>query len=175
LKGNLAEEGAVLKVAGSSRDKITGPARVFENEESAMAAANAQKIKAGDVVVIRYEGPKGGPGMREMLGVTGALAGQGLADSVALLTDGRFSGATRGFSIGHVAPEAFVGGLIAFVREGDTIEIDVPARRLQVQLTAEEIALRRKGWVPPAPRYTRGVMAKYAATVSTAAEGAFTS
>ena len=175
LRGNLAEEGSVLKVAGSNRERITGPARVFDNEEAAMAAANAQQIKAGDVVVIRYEGPKGGPGMREMLGVTGALAGAGLADSVALLTDGRFSGATRGFSIGHVAPEAFVGGLIALVHEGDIIEVDVPARRLQVQVSAEEFALRRKGWAPPAPRYTRGVMAKYAATVSSAAEGAFTS
>lgn len=175
LKGNLAEEGAVLKVAGSSREKITGPARVFENEESAMAAANAQQIKAGDVVVIRYEGPKGGPGMREMLGVTGALAGQGLADSVALLTDGRFSGATRGFSIGHVAPEAFVGGLIAFVKEGDLIEIDVPARKLQVVISPEEIAKRKQDWKAPAPRYARGVMAKYANTVSSASAGAVTS
>ena len=175
LRGNLAEEGAVLKVAGSNREKITGPARVFENEESAMAAANAQTIKAGDVVVIRYEGPKGGPGMREMLGVTGALAGQGLADSVALLTDGRFSGATRGFSIGHVAPEAFVGGLIAFVKEGDLIEIDVPARKLQVEIAPDELARRKAGWQPPAPRYARGVMAKYANTVSSASEGAVTS
>jgi dihydroxy-acid dehydratase len=174
LRGNLAQDGAVLKVAGSNREKITGPARVFENEESAMAAANAQKIKAGDVVVIRYEGPKGGPGMREMLGVTGALAGQGLADSVALLTDGRFSGATRGFSIGHVAPEAFVGGLIAFVKEGDLIEIDVPARKLEVQIAPDELARRKAGWKPPAPRYARGVMAKYANTVSSAAEGAVT-
>jgi len=175
LKGNLAEEGAVLKVAGSSRERITGPARVFENEESAMAAANAQQIKAGDVVVIRYEGPKGGPGMREMLGVTAALAGQGLADSVALLTDGRFSGATRGFSIGHVAPEAFVGGLIAFVKEGDLIEIDVPARKLQVAIAPDELARRKAGWKAPAPRYARGVMAKYANTVSSASEGAVTS
>jgi dihydroxy-acid dehydratase len=175
LKGNLAEEGGVLKVAGSSRERITGPARVFENEESAMAAANAQKIKAGDVVVIRYEGPKGGPGMREMLGVTGALAGQGLADSVALLTDGRFSGATRGFSIGHVAPEAFVGGLIAFVKEGDLIEIDVPARKLEVRIAPDELARRKAGWKPPAPRYARGVMAKYANTVSSASLGAVTS
>jgi dihydroxy-acid dehydratase len=174
LRGNLAEEGAVLKVAGSNREKISGPARVFENEESAMAAANAQKIKAGDVVVIRYEGPKGGPGMREMLGVTGALAGQGLADSVALLTDGRFSGATRGFSIGHVAPEAFVGGMIAFVQEGDTIEIDVPARKLQVAIAPDELTRRQAGWKPPAPRYTRGVMAKYANTVSSASAGAVT-
>ncbi len=174
LRGNLAEEGCVLKVAGSAREKIKGPARVFENEESAMAAATEQKIKSGDVVVIRYEGPKGGPGMREMLGVTGALAGQGLADSVALLTDGRFSGATRGFSIGHVAPEAFVGGLIAFVREGDTIEIDVPARKLQVEIPADELARRKAGWKAPAPRYARGVMAKYANTVSSASEGAVT-
>ncbi len=174
LKGNLAEEGCVLKVAGSSREKITGPARVFENEESAMAAATAQQIKPGDVVVIRYEGPKGGPGMREMLGVTGALAGQGLADSVALLTDGRFSGATRGFSIGHVAPEAYVGGMIAFVKEGDTIEIDVPARKLAVQIAPDELAKRKQGWKAPAPRYARGVMAKYANTVSSASEGAVT-
>ena len=139
-----------------------------------MAAANAQKIKAGDVVVIRYEGPKGGPGMREMLGVTAALAGQGLADSVALLTDGRFSGATRGFSIGHVAPEAFVGGLIAFVQEGDIIEIDVPARRLQVELAPDELARRKAGWKQPAPRYARGVMAKYANTVTSASVGATT-
>ncbi len=174
LRGNLAEEGGVLKVAGSTREKLKGPARVFNCEEDAMAAANAQQIRAGDVVVIRYEGPKGGPGMREMLGVTGALAGQGLADSVALLTDGRFSGATRGFSIGHVAPEAFVGGLIAFVQEGDLIEVDVPARKLHVEIAPDELARRKAGWKAPAPRYARGVMAKYANTVSTAAEGAFT-
>jgi dihydroxy-acid dehydratase len=164
----------VLKVAGSAREKLKGPARVFNCEEDAMAAANAQKIKAGDVVVIRYEGPKGGPGMREMLGVTAALAGQGLADSVALLTDGRFSGATRGFSIGHVAPEAFVGGLIAFVQEGDLIEVDVPARKLQVEIAPDELARRKAGWQPPAPRYARGVMAKYANTVSSASIGAVT-
>jgi dihydroxy-acid dehydratase len=174
LRGNLAEEGGVLKVAGSVREKLKGPARVFNCEEDAMAAANAQQIKDGDVVVIRYEGPKGGPGMREMLGVTAALAGQGLADTVALLTDGRFSGATRGFSIGHVAPEAFVGGLIAFVQEGDTIEIDVPARKLHVEIAPAELARRQAGWKPPAPRYLRGVMAKYANTVSSAAEGAVT-
>ena len=174
LRGNLAEQGCVLKAAGSSRERITGPARVFENEESAMAAANAQKIKAGDVVVIRYEGPKGGPGMREMLGVTGALAGQGLADSVALLTDGRFSGATRGFSIGHVAPEAFVGGMIAYVQEGDTIEIDVPARKLDVHIAPAELAKRKAAWKQPTLRYARGVMAKYANTVSSASEGAVT-
>ncbi|AOS46355.1 Dihydroxy-acid dehydratase [Lacunisphaera limnophila] len=174
LRGNLAEEGGVLKVAGSSREKLKGPARVFNNEEDAMAAANAQQIKAGDVVVIRYEGPKGGPGMREMLGVTAALAGQGLADSVALLTDGRFSGATRGFSIGHVAPEAFVGGLIAFVQEGDLIEVDVPARKLSVEIDPAELARRKAGWQAPAPRYARGVMAKYANTVSSASVGAVT-
>ena len=174
LRGNLAPEGCVLKVAGSSKLAHRGPARVFNCEEDAMAAATEGKIKAGDVVVIRYEGPKGGPGMREMLGVTAALAGAGLADSVALLTDGRFSGATRGFSIGHVAPEAFVGGPIAFVQEGDIIEIDVNARKLHIELTEAEFALRRQGWQAPAPRYKRGVMAKYAATVSSAAEGAVT-
>jgi len=175
LRGNLAEEGGVLKVAGSAIKHFRGPARVFNNEEDAMAAVTANQIKAGDVVVIRYEGPKGGPGMREMLGVTGALAGAGMSETVALLTDGRFSGATRGFSIGHVAPEAFVGGLIAFVREGDTIEIDVATRKLQVEIAPAELARRRQGWAPPAPRYTRGVMAKYANTVSSAAEGAVTS
>ncbi len=175
LRGNLAEEGCVLKVAGSSVERHRGPARVFNCEEDAMAAANAQQIKAGDVVVIRYEGPKGGPGMREMLGVTAALAGAGLAESVALLTDGRFSGATRGFSIGHIAPEAAVGGLIAFVNEGDIIEIDVPNRRLHLDVPAVDLACRRQGWVAPTPRYRRGVMGKYAATVSSAALGAYTS
>ena len=175
LHGNLAEEGGVLKVAGSAIKHFKGPARVFNNEEDAMAAANAQQIKPGDVVVIRYEGPKGGPGMREMLGVTGALAGAGMSETVALLTDGRFSGATRGFSIGHVAPEAFVGGLIAFVKEGDMVEVDVPARTLQVEIAPDELARRKAGWKPPAPRYARGVMAKYANTVSSASEGAVTS
>ena len=174
LHGNLAEEGGVLKLAGTAIKHFQGPARVFDCEEDAMAAATAGRIKAGDVVVIRYEGPKGGPGMREMLGVTAALAGAGLAESVALLTDGRFSGATRGFSIGHVAPEAFVGGLIAFVREGDRIEIDVATRRLQADIPAAELARRRQGWAPPAPRYQRGVMAKYANTVSSATTGAVT-
>ncbi len=139
-----------------------------------MAAATSGQIKPGDVVVIRYEGPKGGPGMREMLGVTAALAGAGMAESVALLTDGRFSGATRGFCIGHVAPEAAVGGLIAFVREGDQVEIDVASRKLSVEIPAAELASRRAGWAPPAPRYKTGVMAKYARTVSSAAEGAVT-
>jgi dihydroxy-acid dehydratase len=175
LRGNLAEEGCVLKVAGSAIKHFKGPARVFNNEEDAMAAVTHNQIKPGDVVVIRYEGPKGGPGMREMLGVTGALAGAGMVESVALLTDGRFSGATRGFSIGHVAPEAFVGGLIAFVQEGDTIEIDVASRKLQVEIQAGELARRKQGWKAPAPRYARGVMAKYANTVSSASEGAVTS
>ena len=139
-----------------------------------MAAGTEGKIKPGDVVVIRYEGPKGGPGMREMLGVTAALAGAGMAETVALLTDGRFSGATRGFSIGHVAPEACVGGLIAFVHEGDIVEIDVATRKLSVEIAPAELAKRKQGWAPPAPRYKRGVMAKYANTVSSAAEGAFT-
>jgi dihydroxy-acid dehydratase len=174
LKGNLAEEGGVLKVAGSAIKHFKGPARVFNCEEDAMAAVGAQKIKPGDVVVIRYEGPKGGPGMREMLGVTAALAGAGMAETVALMTDGRFSGATRGFSIGHVAPEAFVGGTIAFVKEGDLIEIDVATRKLQLDVPAAELASRRVGWSAPAPRYARGVMAKYANTVSSAAEGAIT-
>jgi dihydroxy-acid dehydratase len=164
----------VLKVAGSAIKHFRGPARVFNNEEDSMAAVTAGKIKDGDVVVIRYEGPKGGPGMREMLGVTSALAGAGMAETVALLTDGRFSGATRGFSIGHVAPEAQVGGLIAFVHEGDVVEIDVATRRLSVDLPATELAKRRAGWAPPAPRYRRGVMAKYANTVSSAAVGAVT-
>ncbi len=174
LRGNLAAEGCVLKIAGSSVERHRGPARVFNCEEDAMAAANKQAIKAGDVVVIRYEGPKGGPGMREMLGVTAALAGAGLAESVALLTDGRFSGATRGFSIGHVAPEAAVGGLIAFVNEGDIIEIDVAKRLLHLDVSDAVLAERRQGWTSPAPRYQRGVMAKYAATVSSAATGAYT-
>ena len=175
LHGNLAEEGGVLKVAGSAIKHFKGPARVFNNEEDSMAAVTAGKIKDGDVIVIRYEGPKGGPGMREMLGVTSALAGAGMAETVALLTDGRFSGATRGFSIGHVAPEAFVGGLIAFVHEGDLVEIDVASRKLQVDIAPAELARRRQGWTPPAPRYQRGVMAKYANTVSSASVGAVTS
>jgi dihydroxy-acid dehydratase len=174
LKGNLAEEGCVLKLAGTAVQHFKGPARVFNSEEEAMAAATGGRIKPGDVVVIRYEGPRGGPGMREMLGVTAALAGAGMAESVALLTDGRFSGATRGFSIGHVAPEAFVGGTIALVQEGDVIEIDVPTRRLQVELSPAELAKRRQNWKAPAPRYTRGVMAKYANTVSSASAGAVT-
>jgi dihydroxy-acid dehydratase len=174
LRGNLAPDGAVVKMAGHERSQHVGPARVFDREEDAMAAVKANAIRSGDVVVIRYEGPKGGPGMREMLGVTAALVGQGLGETVALLTDGRFSGATRGLMIGHVAPEAAAGGPIAAVRDGDEIAIDAEARRIDVKLTAAEITKRMKGWRPPAPRYTSGVFAKYAALVTSASEGAVT-
>jgi dihydroxy-acid dehydratase len=174
LKGNLAPEGGVIKVSGADRSRHQGPARIFEREEDAMAAVTARQIKPGDVVVIRYEGPRGGPGMREMLGVTAALVGEGLGESVALLTDGRFSGATRGFMVGHVAPEAAMGGPIAALREGDIITIDVDEKRLDVALTDEEIAARMAEWQAPKPRYVSGVMAKYAALVSSAAEGAIT-
>ena len=174
LKGNLAPEGGVIKVAGYAKTFHQGPARVFEREEDAMAAVTHGQIRPNDVVVIRYEGPKGGPGMREMLGVTGALVGAGLGDSVALLTDGRFSGATRGFMVGHVAPEAAHGGPIAAVREGDIITLDIKARRLDVALSPDQIAERMHGWQPPAPRYTHGVFAKYAALVGSASEGAVT-
>ena len=174
LRGNLAPDGAVVKMAGHERSRHAGPARVFDREEDAMAAVKANAIRAGDVVVIRYEGPKGGPGMREMLGVTAALVGQGLGETVALVTDGRFSGATRGLMIGHVAPEAAVGGPIAAVRDGDEIAIDADARRIEVKLAASELARRMKAWRPPAPRYTLGVFAKYAALVTSAAEGAVT-
>jgi dihydroxy-acid dehydratase len=174
LRGNLAPEGSVLKVAGHERPFHRGPARVFEREEDAFAAVRDGRIRAGDVVVIRYEGPRGGPGMREMLGVTAALVGQGLGESVALLTDGRFSGATRGLMVGHVAPEAAAGGPIAALREGDSIVFDVEARRLDVELTAAELDARLRGWAPPPPRYATGVFAKYAALVSSASEGAVT-
>jgi dihydroxy-acid dehydratase len=174
LKGNLAPEGAVIKVSGADRTSHTGPARIFEREEDAMAAVTAGQINTGDVVVIRYEGPKGGPGMREMLGVTAALVGEGLGESVALLTDGRFSGATRGFMVGHVAPEAAVGGPIAALREGDVVTIDVDAKSLSVELSEAEMRERMAGWSPPATRYPSGVFAKYAALVSSAAEGAIT-
>jgi dihydroxy-acid dehydratase len=172
VHGTVAPEGAVVKLAGHNRRKHTGPARVFDSEEDCFAAVQARKIQAGDVLVIRYEGPRGGPGMREMLAVTAALVGQQLDDSVVLLTDGRFSGATKGFMVGHVAPEAQVGGPIAFVRDGDLITLDVDARRLDV---AADLDARRGGWQPPAPRFQRGVMAKYAATVSSASTGAVTS
>jgi dihydroxy-acid dehydratase len=174
LKGNLAPEGCVVKLSGHERTYHRGPARVFEREEDAMTAVTSGGIKPGDVLLIRYEGPKGGPGMREMLGVTGAIVGAGLSDSVALITDGRFSGATHGFMIAHVAPEAARGGPIAAVREGDPIVVDVNRRRLDVELTDEEIRDRLAGWRAPAPRYTSGVFAKYAAMVSSASRGAVT-
>jgi dihydroxy-acid dehydratase len=174
LRGNLAPDGCVVKVAGHERVHHRGPARVFEREEDAMAAVTRREIKAGDVVVIRYEGPRGGPGMREMLGVTAALVGEGLGEQVALLTDGRFSGATRGLMAGHVAPEAAVGGPIAAVREGDTIVFDIDGRRLDVEVSDAVLRERLASWKAPAPRYTSGVMAKYAAMVSSAAEGAVT-
>ena len=174
LKGNLAPEGSVIKVAAADRDYQRGPARVFEREEDAMAAITGGEINPGDVIVIRNEGPRVGPGMREMLGVTGALVGAGLGESVALLTDGRFSGGTRGFCIGHVAPEAALGGPISAVREGDEIEIDIANTALNVVLTDAEIASRMAAWTPPRPHYTSGVFAKYAALVSSAAEGAIT-
>lgn len=174
LKGNLAPEGCVLKIAGHERMSHRGPAKVFEREEDAFQAVKRNEIKAGDVVVIRYEGPQGGPGMREMLGVTGALVGAGLGDSVALLTDGRFSGATHGLMAGHVAPEAARGGPIAAVRDGDFITFDVAARKLDVELSQDQIGQRLRQWKPPTPRYTTGVMAKYARHVSSASEGAVT-
>src|SRR5207249_307938 len=174
LKGNLAPEGCVVKVAGYERMAHKGPARVFDREEDAFQAVQRGQIKPNDVVVIRYEGPKGGPGMREMLGVTAALVGAGLGDSVALLTDGRFSGATHGLMAGHVAPEAAHGGPIAAVRDGDTIIFDVHARRLDVEISEEELKARLRQWTPPPPRYTAGVMAKYAKLVSSASEGAVT-
>ncbi len=174
LKGNLAPEGCVVKVAGHERLIHKGPARVFDREEDAFAAVQKGQIKTNDVVVIRYEGPKGGPGMREMLGVTAALVGAGLGDSVALLTDGRFSGATHGLMAGHVAPEAAQGGPIAALRDGDTIVFDIAARRLDVQISLEEMNARLRQWKPPVPRYTSGVMAKYAKLVSSASEGAVT-
>ncbi|MBF8279951.1 MAG: ilvD [candidate division NC10 bacterium] len=174
LRGNLAPDGCVGKVAGHERMVHRGPARVFDREEDAFAAVKAGKIKAGDVVVIRYEGPKGGPGMREMLGVTAALVGAGLGGSVALMTDGRFSGATYGLMAGHVAPEAAVGGPIAALRNGDIIVFDVKKRRIDVELPRAEIKRRLAKWKPPAPRYKSGVMAKYARMVSSASEGAVT-
>ncbi len=175
LKGNLAPEGCVVKVAGHSMAKFQGRAKVYEREEDAFVAVKAGQIKPGDVVVIRYEGPSGGPGMREMLGVTAAIVGAGLGDSVALLTDGRFSGATHGLMAGHVAPEAVKRGPIAAVKNGDTITFDIPKRRLDVALSQREIASRLKKVKPPVPRYTSGVMGKYARHVSSASEGAITS
>ncbi|HKM83237.1 MAG TPA: dihydroxy-acid dehydratase [Candidatus Acidoferrum sp.] len=175
LHGNLSPEGCVIKVAGNNTQTFRGPARVFDGEEAAFAAVNNSQIKAGDVVVIRYEGPRGGPGMREMLAVTAALVGAGLGDSVALLTDGRFSGATHGLMAGHVAPEAVVGGAIAALRDGDTIVFDIPKRSLSVELTDAEIRQRLATWKAPKPRFTTGVMAKYAYLVSSSSLGAVTS
>ena len=174
LRGNLAPDGAVIKVAGHQEKVYQGPARVFNQEEPAFNAIQEGAINPGDIVIIRYEGPKGGPGMREMLAVTGALIGQGLGDSVALITDGRFSGASHGPMVGHVAPEAAVGGPIGLLHEGDIVTLDIPQRGLNVQLTAEQLADRRAAWQPLPPKYTSGVLAKYAKLVSSAAEGAVT-
>jgi dihydroxy-acid dehydratase len=174
LRGNLAPAGCVAKVSGQKRDSHRGPARVFEREEDAFAAVKAGKIKPNDVVVIRWEGPKGGPGMREMLHVTGAIQGAGLGESVALMTDGRFSGATHGFMIGHVAPEAADGGPIAALKTGDVVVVDIKKRRLDVELSAAELKRRLKTVKRPRPRYASGVMAKYARLVSSASDGAVT-
>jgi dihydroxy-acid dehydratase len=174
LRGNLAPDGCVVKVTGHDHAAHRGPAQVFDSEELAFAAVQQGTIAPGDVVVIRYEGPRGGPGMREMLAVTAALMGAGLGESVALLTDGRFSGATRGLMAGHVAPEAAVGGPIAALQDGDIIELDTRARRIHVELPPETLAARLARWTPPAPRYTSGVMAKYARLVSSASTGAVT-
>jgi dihydroxy-acid dehydratase len=174
LRGTLAPEGCVIKVTGVKKTKHTGPARVFDCEEDAMDAVTQGKIKDGDVVVIRYEGPKGGPGMREMLGVTGAIVGAGLSETVALVTDGRFSGATRGFMVGHVAKEAADGGPIAAVRDGDTISIDIRKQKIDLDLSPDQIAGRLKGFKAPAPRYKTGVFAKYIASVQPASRGAVT-
>jgi dihydroxy-acid dehydratase len=175
MYGNLAPEGAVIKVAGTERRKQTGPARVFESEEECFRAVKEQKINPGDIIVIRNEGPVAGPGMREMLQVTAAIVGEGLGESVALLTDGRFSGATRGLMFGHVTPEAVKGGPIAAIREGDEITLDIDERRMDIALSDEEIASRVAAYEPPPALYDRGVFAKYADTVSTASTGAVTS
>ena len=175
LKGSLAPDGCVIKVTGLDRKSQIGPARVFDSEEATMEAVMHGKIKAGDIVVIRYEGPRGGPGMREMLGVTGAIVGAGLSESVALVTDGRFSGATRGFMVGHVAPEAAVGGPIAAVRDGDSISLDIDARKISLDVPVQEIHDRLSNFQRPAPKYTTGVMAKYVALVGSASDGAVTS
>src|SRR5690606_15722236 len=174
LRGNLAPEGAVAKTTGLDAPRITGPARVFDGEEECLAAILAGKVQAGDVVVVRYEGPRGGPGMREMLSPTSALVGQGLGSTVGLITDGRFSGGSHGLVVGHVAPEAAVGGPIALLQDGDLVTIDAARNLLQVELDDAELERRRAAWSPPEPRYRRGVLAKYAAQVSSAAEGAVT-
>ncbi len=175
LKGNLAPEGSVIKVTGINKKSHRGPARVFAREEDAMHAVTSDEIKAGDVVVVRYEGPRGGPGMREMLGVTSAIVGAGLADDTALLTDGRFSGATRGFMVGHIAPEAFTGGPIAAVREGDIIAIDLEKLTIDLEIPLEEMKARLKEWKAPEQKYASGVFQKYVRLVGSAAQGAVTS
>jgi dihydroxy-acid dehydratase len=174
LRGNLAPEGAVAKTSGLAIARMSGPARVFESEEEAMAAIMADRVLSGDVVVIRYEGPRGGPGMREMLSPTSAIVGKGLGSSVALVTDGRFSGGTHGLVVGHVAPEAQVGGPLALVRDGDPITLDVERRLLEIEVDEDELARRRAAWTPPPPRYRAGVLAKYARVVSSASLGAVT-
>jgi dihydroxy-acid dehydratase len=174
LKGNLAEEGSVAKISGVKNPQITGPARVFESEEECLDAILAGKIVAGDVVIVRYEGPKGGPGMREMLAPTSAIIGAGLGDSVGLITDGRFSGGTYGLVVGHVAPEAFVGGTIALVKEGDSVTIDATRQAIELHVSDDELADRRAQWTAPEPRYRRGVLAKYAKLVSSSSLGAVT-
>jgi dihydroxy-acid dehydratase len=174
MRGNLATEGAVAKITGVKKSRISGPARVYDSEESCLEAILAGNIRAGDVLVIRYEGPRGGPGMREMLAPTSAIIGAGLGDSVGLITDGRFSGGTYGMVVGHVAPEAAVGGTIALVEEGDRVTIDAERRLLQVEVSDAELARRRKTWTPPKPRYTAGVLYKYAKQVSSASVGAVT-
>jgi dihydroxy-acid dehydratase len=172
LRGNLAPEGSVAKVASVEQLTRTGPARVFDGEEACFEAVERRQINAGDIVVIRYEGPKGGPGMREMLATTAALVGQGLGDAVAMVTDGRFSGATRGLMVGHVAPEAAVGGPVAIVQDGDQVTVDAEGRRLELHVEQKEIDRRLAAWTPPPPRYERGALAKYARQVSSASEGA---
>jgi dihydroxy-acid dehydratase len=174
LRGSLAPEGCVIKVTGLDRKSHRGPARIFNTEEAAMAAVQGGGIRASDVIVVRYEGPRGGPGMREMLGVTSAIVGAGLADAVALVTDGRFSGATRGFMVGHVAPEAATGGPIAAVEEGDSIYIDIERRTIDLELPPGVVERRMRAWKAPEPRYRTGVFAKYVALVSSASEGAIT-
>jgi dihydroxy-acid dehydratase len=174
VKGNLAPEGGVVKVAGVENQRHVGPAKVFDCEEDAMEAVQARKIEKGDVVVIRYEGPKGGPGMREMLGVTAAIVGQGLGYDVALLTDGRFSGATRGLMVGHVGPEAMVGGPIGLIRDGDTVTVDAKTGELSVDLSESEMATRKLHWQAPKPKITFGALAKFAQQVGAACQGAVT-
>jgi dihydroxy-acid dehydratase len=174
MRGNLAPEGAVIKVTGIERKEQRGPARVFDCEEDAMHAVTSGKILSGDIVVIRYEGPRGGPGMREMLGVTSAIVGAGLSENVALITDGRFSGATRGFTVGHIAPEAAIGGPIAAVREGDIINLNIEKRTIEIEISATELDHRLRAWKAPEPKYTSGVFQKYVKLVGSAAQGAVT-